>query len=126
MRHILLSCVILLLALAFCLFSMLHVRAICEEALDVLSLAQESAEESDFESCRVYTARAMRHWQRYERYFGLALTHEAVDDILERFAALLQYAKLEDRDDYLAGVAELQLSISHLREMEKPTLENIL
>lgn len=126
MRHILLSCVILLLALAFCLFSMLHVRAICAEALDVLSLAQESAEESDFESCRVYTSRAMRHWQRYERYFGLVLAHEEVDDVLERFAALTQYAELEDRDDYLAGIAELQFTIKHLREMEKPALENIL
>lgn len=126
MRHVLLSCVILLLALAFCLFSMLHIRAICAEALDLLSLAQKSAEADDFENCRVYTARAMRHWKRYERYFGLALTHAAVDDILERFAALTQYAELEDRDDYLAGVAELQFSISHLREMELPTLENIL
>ena len=35
MRHILLSCVILLLALAFCLFSMLHVREICRETLDL-------------------------------------------------------------------------------------------
>ena len=126
MRHVLLSCVILLLALAFCLFSMLHVRAICKEALELLSLAQEQAEQNDFESCRVYTARAMRHWKRYERYFGLALTHEEVDDILERFASLSQYARLEDRDDYLAGVAELRFSISHLREMELPTLENIL
>lgn len=126
MRHILLSCVILLLTLAFCLFSMLHVRAICKEALELLDLSQAQAEQNDFESCRVYTERAMRHWKRYERYFGLALTHEAVDDILERFASLSQYAKLEDRDDYLAGVAELRFSISHLREMELPTLENIL
>ena len=126
MRHVLVSCVILLLALAFCLFSMLHVRAICKEALELLSLAQEQAEQNDFESCRVYTARAMRHWKRYERYFGLALTHEEVDDILERFASLSQYAQLEDRDDYLAGVAELRFSIAHLREMELPTLENIL
>ena len=126
MRHVLLSCVILLLALSFCLFSMLHIRAICKEALDVLALAQKSAEESDFEACRVYTARAMRHWQRYERYFGLVLAHEEVDDVLGRFAALTQYAQLEDRDDFLAGVAELRFSISHLREMELPALENIL
>ena len=35
MRHILLSCIILLLALAFCLFSMLHVRDICRKTLDL-------------------------------------------------------------------------------------------
>ena len=33
MRHILLSCAILLLALSFCLFSMLHIREICSKHL---------------------------------------------------------------------------------------------
>ena len=33
MRHILLSCAILLLALSFCLFSMLHIREICKQTL---------------------------------------------------------------------------------------------
>ena len=126
MRHILLSCVILLLALAFCLFSMLHVRDICRETLDFLSAAQTSAERNDFESCRKSMQAAAQYWKRYERYFGLALSHDAVDDIVSRFAALNQYAALEDRDDFLAGCAELSFAIAHIREMELPTIENIL
>lgn len=126
MRHILLSCVILLLALAFCLFSMFHIREICQQSLELLSLAQQKAQVYDFESSRDCIERAIRHWKRYERYFGLTLTHDAVDDILERFAALCQYALLEDRDDFLAGCAELAFSIEHIRQMELPTLENIL
>lgn len=126
MRHVLFSCLVLLLVLAFCLFSMFHIRAICQQALTLLSDAQESAQRSDFASCRRSVDAAMRHWTRYERYFGLTLTHAEVDDILERFAALTQYAALEDRDDFLAGCAELRFSISHLQEMELPTLENIL
>ena len=39
MRHILLSCAILLLALSFCLFSMLHIREICKQALCALTSA---------------------------------------------------------------------------------------
>ena len=126
MRHILLSCVILLLALAFCLFSMLHVREICRETLDLLSSAQTSAERNDFEACRKSMQDAAQYWKRYERYFGLALTHAAVDDIVSRFAALRQYAILEDRDDFLAGCAELSFAIAHIREMELPSIENIL
>ena len=126
MRHILLSCIILLLALAFCLFSMLHVRDICRKTLDLLSSAQTAAERNDFETCRASMQDAARHWKRYERYFGLALTHEAVDNIVSRFAALTQYAILEDRDDFLAGCAELSFAIAHIREMELPAIENIL
>ena len=126
MRHVLLSCVILLLALAFCLFSMLHVRQICLETLDLLSAAQAAAEREDFEGCWRSMQDAARHWKRYERYFGLALSHAEVDDIVSRFAALNQYAVLEDRDDFLAGCAELMSAVRHLREMELPTLENIL
>ena len=54
------------------------------------------------------------------------LTHSEIDDILERFAALSQYAVLEDRDDFLAGCAELRFSIEHIRQMELPSIENIL
>ena len=126
MRHILLSCVILLLALSFCLFSMLHVRDICQKTLEHLSSAQEAAEQNDFDACRASMQSASQHWKRYERYFGLALTHEEVDDVVSRFAALSQYAALEDRDDFLAGCAELSFAIAHIREMELPAIENIL
>ena len=126
MRHVLLSCILLLFALAFCLFSMFHIREICRLALEPLQQAQESAERYDFETCRTCINRAMQHWRRYERYFGLTLTHDQIDDILERFAALSQYAQLEDRDDFLAGCAELTFSIEHIREMELPSIQNIL
>ena len=126
MRHMLLSCLILLLTLAFCLFSMFHIRDVCQQALEQLLLAQSRAQQYDFEASRACMYRAMRLWQRYERYFGLTLTHSEVDDILERFAALCQYAQLEDRDDFLAGCAELAFSIEHIRQMELPSIENIL
>lgn len=126
MRHILLSVLILLLALGFCLFSMFHIRAICQQALTLLSQAQQSAETFDFERCRADMQRAMQYWKRYERYLGLTLTHDEIDDILQRFAALAQYAALEDRDDFLAGCAELSSSIEHIREMELPSVQNIL
>ena len=126
MRHILLSCVILLLALSFCLFSMLHIREICAQTLSALTSAQEQAQVYNFEACRASVQQALRIWRQYERYLGLTLTHDAVDDILERFAALSQYAILEDRDDFLAGCAELRFSIEHIRQMELPSIENIL
>ena len=126
MRHVLFSCLVLLLVLAFCLFSMFHIRAICQQALTLLSDAQESAQRSDFASCRRSVDAAMRHWTRYERYFGLTLTHEQIDDSIDRFAALRQYAALGDRDDFLAGCAELRSTLEHLRQMELPTYENIL
>ena len=75
MRHILLSCAILLLALSFCLFSMLHIREICKQTLCVLTSAQEQAQIYNFEACRASMQQALRIWRQYERYFGLTLTH---------------------------------------------------
>ena len=126
MRHVLLSCLILLLVLGFCLFSMFHIRAIAEHTLLLTSRAQQSAASSDFAACETEIDEAMQYWKRYERYFGLTLTHEQIDDILDRFAALRQYAALGDRDDFLAGCAELRSTLEHLRQMELPTYENIL
>ena len=60
MRHILLSCAILLLALSFCLFSMLHIREIGKQALCALTSAQEQAQVYDFEACRASMQQANR------------------------------------------------------------------
>ena len=60
MRHILLSCIILLLALAFCLFSMLHIREICKQTLCALTSAQEQAQIYNFEACRASMQQALR------------------------------------------------------------------
>ena len=105
---------------------MLHIREICKQTLCALTRAQEQAQIYNFEACRASMQQALRIWRQYERYFGLTLTHSEIDDILERFAALSQYAVLEDRDDFLAGCAELRFSIEHIRQMELPSIENIL
>ena len=105
---------------------MLHIREICKQTLCALTSAQEQAQIYNFEACRASMQQALRIWRQYERYFGLTLTHSEIDDILERFAALSQYAVLEDRDDFLAGCAELRFSIEHIRQMELPSIENIL
>lgn len=126
MRHTMLALFILLLCLGFCLFSMLQIRAVCQKTLLLLSLAQQAGEQNDFSAAAQALARAERCWKGSERFFGLSLTHEAIDDILTRFAALSQYASLSDRDDFLAGCAELSCAISHIRQMELPSYENIL
>ena len=126
MRHVWISCLILLLAFAFCLFSMFHIRTICDQAIVLLQQAQQQAAQYDFSACRASISDARQHWRRYERYFGLTLTHDAIDDILSRFAALGQYAALEDRDDFLASCAELITAIEHIQQMELPSYENIL
>ena len=41
MRHVWISCLILLLAFAFCLFSMFHIRTICDQAIVLLQQAQQ-------------------------------------------------------------------------------------
>ena len=60
MRHILLSCIILLHALAFCLFSMLHIREIRKQTLCALTSAQEQAQIYNFEACRASMQQALR------------------------------------------------------------------
>ena len=68
---------------------------------------------------------AALHWKRYERYFGLALRHEEVDDVISRFAALNQYAVLADRDDFLALAKELDVSPRMVRRLIEEVCEGV-
>ena len=60
------------------------------------------------------------------RFFGVVLAHEELDEVNIAFAELLQYAALEDKDDFLAGSARLAATIEHIREMEVPSYHNLL
>ena len=126
MKHTLFACLLLAVTLGFCIFSSLTVRAETKAVNDSIAEARNAASREDFDSAARLLHRAKGIWSGHERFFGVVLSHSELDEVNIAFAELMQYAELEDRDDFLAGTARLVATIEHIREMEVPSYHNLL
>ena len=126
MKHTLFACLLLGVMLAFCIVSSVAVRAETQAVNDAIASSRNAASRDDFESAAAALQAAKETWAAHERFFGVVLAHEELDEVNIAFAELLQYAALEDKDDFLACSARLVATIEHIREMEVPSYHNLL
>ena len=126
MKHTLFACLLLGVMLGFCIFSSVTVRAETQTVNDAIVVSRSAASRDDFEAAAAALQTAKDTWTKHERFFGVVLAHEELDEVNIAFAELLQYAALEDKDDFLAGSARLVATIEHIREMEVPSYHNLL
>ena len=126
MKHTLFACLLLGVTLSFCIFSSVTVRAETQTVNDAIASSRNAASRNDFQSAAAALQAAKETWEKHERFFGVVLAHEELDEVNIAFAELLQYAALADKDDFLAGTARLTATIEHIREMEVPSYHNLL
>lgn len=126
MKHVLTALGLIALVLSFCIFAAAGTRKVCQEALELLQTASDAVRQKDFSGAEQALKKAAGLWRTRESFFGVVLSHAETDEILTRFAALEEYVRLQDRDDFLSICAELEEAIRHLAEMELPKLHNIL
>ena len=126
MKHTLFACLLLGVTLSFCIFSSVTVRAETQTVNDAIASSRNAASRNDFQSAAAALQAAKETCEKHERFFGVVLAHEELDEVNIAFAELLQYATLEDKDDFLAGTARLVATIEHIREMEVPSYHNLL
>ena len=126
MKHTLFACLLLGATLGFCIFSSVTVRAGMQTVNEAIAVSRNAASRGDFDSAAKSLQTAKETWETHERFFGVVLAHEELDEVNIAFAELLQYASLGDKDDFLAGSARLIATIEHIREMEVPSYHNLL
>lgn len=125
-KHIIFPLMLLILVLSFCLFSATYVTATINNAEALLDQAIASYKNEELDTAIKYLNTAFDLWTERQVYFGMVLKHEDADEISSEFSRLLSYARSSDKDDFLSNSSALKASLSHIREMEWPHLQNIL
>ena len=92
MKHTLFACLLLGVTLGFCIFSSVTVRAETQTVNDAIASSRNAASRDDFESAADSLQAAKETWAAHERFFGVVLAHEELDEVNIAFAELLQYA----------------------------------
>lgn len=126
MKHIGLACGVFALCLAVGLLSVCSVRMAGAQTNEWLEQSVQHAQKQSYTQAAEALREAKHSWQGRQRLLGVFLHHEEVDEVIALFAQLEQYAAMQDQDDYLAACHELMARIEHVRQMELPTVENLM
>ncbi len=126
MKVMITGLLILALMIGACAGSAWFVTNSVEKAEAILQRTMNIDVEQDPQAVAELVRSASAQWGSCATVFGTVLRHDQVDNVVAEFARLEYYSITRDREEYLGSCAALLAQLRHIREMELPTLKNIL
>ena len=126
MKHVAIAVSILAVLLCLCILASAYVRNRAAETIAPVLRAQALATQENYTAAAVEILQAKTIWHDAEAWLEILLPHDEADEASRVLATLYEYARVEDTDDFSAASAELVFLLEHIRQMQLPTLQNIL
>ena len=126
MKHVTIAVSILAVLLCLCILASAYVRNRAAETIVPVLRAQALAAQENYTAAAVEILQAKTIWHDAEAWLEILLPHDEADEASRVLASLYEYARVEDTDDFSAASAELVFLLEHIRQMQLPTLQNIL
>lgn len=126
MKHVAIAVSILAVLLCLCILASAYVRNRAAETIAPVLRAQALAAQENYTAAAVEILQAKTIWHDAEAWLEILLPHDEADEASRVLATLYEYARVEDTDDFSAASAELVFLLEHIRQMQLPTLQNIL
>lgn len=126
MKHVAIAVSILAVLLCLCILASAYVRNRAAETIAPVLRAQALAAQENYTAAAGEILQAKTIWHDAETWLEILLPHDEADEASRVLATLYEYARVEDADDFSAASAELVFLLEHIRQMQLPTLQNIL
>ena len=126
MKHVAIAVSILAVLLCLCILASAYVRNRAAETIAPVLRAQALAAQENYTAAAGEILQAKTIWHDAEAWLEILLPHDEADEASRVLASLYEYARVEDTDDFSAASAELVFLLEHIRQMQLPTLQNIL
>lgn len=126
MKHVAIAVSILAVLLCLCILASAYVRNRAAETIAPVLRAQALAAQENYTAAAREILQAKTIWHDAEAWLEILLPHDEADEASRVLASLYEYARVEDADDFSAASAELVFLLEHIRQMQLPTLQNIL
>lgn len=126
MKNVLYSLIIFIALLISVFFSIKYLNKSCSslEALD--TKLETLIEDSSWDNAYASSLELMNDWDHYSKVITIFVNHAEIDNINNELWKLTQYTKFKNRDESMACVHTVKFYLSHIRDMEKVNIQNIL
>ena len=92
-----------------------------------LTAIPEPAKEAEDLTVQLDALRGVEsEWHRASTGISMSVNHADLMEAEVHLAAAIAAAEADNRDNYLVALGELRYSVSHLREMSRLTLKNLI
>jgi len=118
--------ILLLTLLTLCILVSCSITKRADAAAAMLHSAEQSAVDGDYAGAIRQCQQAAAYWKQQHLLLAAFLHHDEPDAVESGIAELIAYAKREDDDEFLALCEQVITQLTHLKEMNTPTLQNIL
>lgn len=126
MKKSLAALVLLALLAAVSLWHVAVLGGLTGELQDLLTQAEDRAEEENWSAADALTREALRRWKDRDFYLHVTLQHRSIDEVDTSFGEVLEFIELQEAGEYSAANARLVSQLRLLGEAERPSLENLL
>ena len=126
MHRLWISVAVLIALFCATLYNTHYMHGYTDELISLLTEAENSADQGDWEAAAKKTDAALERWHGNEGYLHVVLQHRDTDEILLNFQEVRQLiAHREDGGEYAAANAKLITRIGLLHEMEQLSWKNL-
>lgn len=125
MKRIIISIVLFILIIIFCIFSRYLVDYSINEIIPHLDQALITINENDIKKSSENINNANDLWHKYSKILSLYLRHNEIDIIDASFIRATSHIKTENSGLYIMEINEIKEALLHLIAMDKLTLGNI-
>ena len=126
MKHLISAAAMLLAVTVFCCINTIYMGTIVDNTSELISGALELAEGGKWNEAQELCSKASEYWKEKNDYLGTVLNHNISDKISESIPSLAKLAKWQETGEFTAQAEEMLTYLEHLKEMERPSLSNIL
>lgn len=126
MKRLWTSVAILIVVFSVTLLNSQYLSRFTIRLTDLLTLAEQSAENGDWVKASALTKEAVDQWHAHDRYLYTVLRHSDTDEVHVSFREVLEFINCEEGGEYSAANAKLITKIELLYEMEQLSMQNLL
>ena len=103
-----------------------YLSAFTGELTDLLTQAEESAEQDNWSQAKTLTDKAHEKWDGKDVYLHVLLRHSETDQVYSGFHEVEEFINCQEGGEYSAANARLMAEIELLSEAERLNLKNVL
>lgn len=126
MKSILSSFILLIVMLCFMFFSVKYLDKTCSALTAEAGKLELQISKENWDKAYNSSLKFMKEWKKDSELVSIFVHHQEIDDINNEVWKLTQHTKCEDKDEALASIHAIKFLISHIIDLEKINIQNLL
>lgn len=126
MKNVLSSFILLVIMLIFMFFSVKYLGKTCYTLTSDASTLEAQISKESWDKAYKTSLKFMKDWKEDSKLVSIFVHHQEIDDINNEVWKLTQHVKCENKDEALASIHAIKFLISHIIDLEKINIQNLL